>query len=65
MYSSGAYAIPMALAKAGLELRDLSLIEMHEAYAAQVLANIKMLNSKKFAQDYLARPDAVGEVDMG
>ncbi|WP_299496235.1 acetyl-CoA C-acyltransferase FadI [uncultured Shewanella sp.] len=64
MYSSGAYAIPMALAKAGLELRDLSLIEMHEAYAAQVLANIKMLNSKKFAQDYLARPNAVGEVDM-
>ncbi|WP_298769617.1 acetyl-CoA C-acyltransferase FadI [uncultured Shewanella sp.] len=65
MYSSAAYAIPLALEKAGLALADLSLIEMHEAYAAQVLANIKMLGSKKFSQDYLSRQNAVGEVDMG
>lgn len=64
MYSSAAYAIPLALEKAGLALDDLSLIEMHEAYAAQVLANIKMLGSKKFSQDYLSRQDAVGEIDM-
>lgn len=64
MYSSGAYAIPLALHKAGLELSDIALIEMHEAYAAQVLINIQMLESKKFAQDYLGRQQAVGHIDM-
>ncbi|MCL1125664.1 acetyl-CoA C-acyltransferase FadI [Shewanella surugensis] len=64
MYSSGSYAIPLALQRAGIELSDVTLIEMHEAYAAQVLANIKMLESKKFAQDYLGRKQAVGTIDM-
>ncbi|MDO8562771.1 MAG: acetyl-CoA C-acyltransferase [Candidatus Limnocylindria bacterium] len=38
-----AYAIPIALRRAGLALRDLDLIEMHEAFAAQVLATFKVL----------------------
>ncbi len=33
-----AYATPMALERAGLELRDIDLIELNEAFAAQVLA---------------------------
>jgi len=32
------YAIPKALKKAGLELKDIDLIELNEAFAAQVLA---------------------------
>ncbi|MFH1584012.1 MAG: acetyl-CoA C-acetyltransferase [Actinomycetota bacterium] len=32
------YAIPKALKKAGLELKDMDLIELNEAFAAQVLA---------------------------
>ncbi|MDH7485379.1 MAG: thiolase family protein [Anaerolineae bacterium] len=33
-----AYAVPLALKKAGLQLTDIDLIELNEAFAAQVLA---------------------------
>ena len=36
-----AYATPRALEKAGLRLRDLQLVELNEAFAAQVLANLR------------------------
>ena len=38
-----AYAIPIALARAGIGLADLGLIEMHEAFAAQVLSTVRVL----------------------
>jgi len=38
-----AYAIPVALRRAGLALGDVDLIEMHEAFAAQVLSTFKVL----------------------
>jgi acetyl-CoA acyltransferase len=38
-----AYAIPLALERAGLSLSDLGLIEMHEAFAAQVLSTFHVL----------------------
>jgi acetyl-CoA acyltransferase len=47
-----------------MNLKDLTLIEMHEAFAAQTLANMKMFASKKFAQEKLGRTDAIGEIDM-
>ena len=59
-----AYAAPQALDRAGLKLSSMDLIEMHEAFAAQVLSNMKALASKKFAQDELGRSQAVGEVDL-
>ncbi len=37
---------------------------MHEAFAAQTLANLKMFASKEFAQSKLGRDQAIGEVDM-
>ncbi|MGJ7094892.1 acetyl-CoA C-acyltransferase FadI [Vibrio hannami] len=58
------YATPMALDRAGIELSDLDLIEMHEAFAAQTLANVKMFASDKFAQEQLGRSKAIGEIDM-
>ncbi|MBR9727469.1 acetyl-CoA C-acyltransferase FadI [Shewanella intestini] len=58
------YASPLALKRAGMELEDLTLIEMHEAFAAQALANVKMFGSKKFAQQNLGRSRAIGEIDM-
>jgi len=56
-------AIPKALARAGLELSDLDLIEMHEAFAAQVASNIQALESDAWARDKLGRSKAVGKVD--
>jgi acetyl-CoA acyltransferase len=59
-----AYAAPRALDAAGLTLADMDLVEMHEAFAAQVLSNMKALASKKFAKDELGRSAPVGEVDL-
>ncbi|HGJ5891942.1 MAG TPA: acetyl-CoA C-acyltransferase FadI [Arsenophonus apicola] len=58
------YATPLALKRAGLSLKDLTLIDMHEAFSAQVLANIKMFASKKFAQEKLGQSEAIGEINM-
>ena len=38
-----AYAIPVALRRAGLSLADIDVFEMHEAFAAQVLSTLKVL----------------------
>jgi len=55
-------AAPVALARAGLALKDMDLVEMHEAFAAQVLCNLKGLASKEWAERAgFSRP--VGEVD--
>ncbi|MFP3939508.1 MAG: acetyl-CoA C-acyltransferase FadI [Thermoanaerobaculia bacterium] len=59
-----AYAAPVALERAGVELSDVELVEMHEAFAAQILSNLKALASKKFAEEELGRTKAVGEVDL-
>lgn len=37
---------------------------MHEAFSAQVLANMKMFASKKFAQEKLGQSEAIGEINM-
>lgn len=64
MLMGPSYATPLALKRAGMELADLDLIEMHEAFAAQALANMKMFASQKFAQENLGRDKAIGEIDM-
>jgi acetyl-CoA acyltransferase len=42
-------AAPVALKRAGLTLKDIDLVEMHEAFAAQVLSNLKGFESKEWA----------------
>jgi acetyl-CoA acyltransferase len=64
MLMGPSYATPIALDRAGMKLSDLTLIEMHEAFAAQALANIKMFGSRKFAEEKLGRSEAIGEIDM-
>jgi len=64
MLMGPSYATPIALDRAGLTLADLTLIEMHEAFAAQALANMKMFGSKTFAEQKLGRSSAIGEIDM-
>ncbi|MDN6089923.1 MAG: acetyl-CoA C-acyltransferase, partial [Enterobacterales bacterium] len=58
------YATPLALDRAGITLQDLTLIDMHEAFASQTLANLKMFASDEFAREKLGRQQAIGEVDM-
>lgn len=40
-----AYAVPLALKRAGLSIKDIGLVEMHEAFAAQVLSTIKVMEA--------------------
>jgi acetyl-CoA acyltransferase len=58
-----AIAIPLALERAGLKLENMDLIEMHEAFAAQVASNIQALESETWARDVLGRDTPVGKVD--
>ncbi|HWJ23138.1 MAG TPA: acetyl-CoA C-acyltransferase FadI [Gemmatimonadaceae bacterium] len=55
-------AAPVALARAGLSLRDIDLVEMHEAFAAQVLSNLQGFESKAWAER-AGFSEPVGEVD--
>jgi acetyl-CoA acyltransferase len=55
-------AAPRALQRAGLSLKDIDLVEMHEAFAAQVLSNLRGFESKEWAQR-AGFSHATGEVD--
>jgi acetyl-CoA acyltransferase len=56
------YAVPRALERAGIGWSDLGLVEIHEAFAAQVLSNVQAWGSPAWAERLgLAGP--VGEVD--
>jgi acetyl-CoA acyltransferase len=59
-----AYAIPQVLDEAGLAFDDIDVIELHEAFAGQVLAVLEALQSDTFAQENLNRSSAVGTVDL-
>ncbi len=58
-----AYAIPQALDRAGVALGDIDVVEMHEAFAAQVLSTLQKLDSAAFAMEELGRSTAVGYID--
>ncbi len=57
-----AYAVPKALDRAGITWKDLGLVEIHEAFAAQVLSNTQAWGSKVWAER-LGRSQPVGDVD--
>jgi acetyl-CoA acyltransferase len=59
-----AFAISKVLKKTGLDLSDIDLIEINEAFAAQVLAVVKACASDDFARKELGRDKAVGTIDM-
>jgi len=57
-----AFAVPKVLRRAGLALRDIGLVEIHEAFAAQVLSNVQAWGSPAWAQR-LGLDAPVGDVD--
>ncbi len=58
-----ALAIPRLLDRTGLTLQDMDLVDLHEAFAAQVLSVIQALESDAFAEARLGRRASVGKVD--
>jgi acetyl-CoA acyltransferase len=59
-----AYAIPKALDAMNLSLSDMDVIELHEAFAGQVLSVLTALNSDQFAKESLNRDKKVGEIPL-
>ncbi len=57
------YASPIALDRAGLKASDLDLIDMHEAFAAQILSNTQAFESKEWAEKHLGRSEKIGDID--
>jgi acetyl-CoA acyltransferase len=58
------YATPVVLEQAGLSFQDIDVFEYHEAFAGQILANIKAMDSDWFATNVMGRQAKVGTVDM-
>lgn len=58
-----ALAIPLALDQAGIALADVGVFELHEAFAAQMLANLQILGDAAFCRQRLGRSAAVGQID--
>jgi acetyl-CoA acyltransferase len=56
------FAVPKALDRAGITWKDLGLVEIHEAFAAQVLSNVEAWGSKAWAER-LGRSAPTGEVN--
>jgi len=58
-----AYAIPKALKSAGIEWSNLDIVEMHEAFAAQVLSTVRAIESDEFCKNKLGLSGRIGSVD--
>lgn len=58
------YAVSKLLEKNKMTLADLDVIEFHEAFAGQILANLKALASNDFAKEHLGMEKAIGEIPM-
>lgn len=58
------YSVAKLLDRNDMTLEDFDVIEFHEAFAGQILSNLKAMASDEFAQKHLGREKAVGEVNM-
>ncbi len=58
-----AYAMPRMLAREGLSLQDFDFYEIHEAFASQVLATLKVWADPVFCKERLGLDAPLGEID--
>ncbi len=56
-------AVSKMLDRAGLKLQDFDLYEIHEAFAAQVLATLKAWEDPAYCKERLGRPEPLGTID--
>lgn len=58
-----AYVAPVALDRAGIAMTDVDLLEMHEAFSAQVLSNLRAWDSGDFCRNELGLSGRLGHPD--
>lgn len=63
MLLGNVHSIPGALDRAGVTLGEIDLVDIHEAFAAQVLSNVRLLDDAKFMSEEMGRSSVVGEID--
>jgi len=59
-----AYTMPKLLNEAGLQIKDIDVFEIHEAFAGQVLANLAALQNEDFCKNNLGLDAVFGEIPM-
>ena len=59
-----AYSTKLALKRAGMEMKDIDRIEMNEAFASQIIANLRIFESDALSKKYLGAERALGAIDM-
>jgi acetyl-CoA acyltransferase len=64
MLMGPAFAAPVALERAGLQLGDVDVIDMHEAFAAQVLSNLQAFSDPEWARRHRGRDEPFAEVPL-
>ena len=63
MLMGPSFATPIALERAGMALADIDVIDMHEAFASQMLSNIRAFASSEWAKVHLGRDEPIGVID--
>lgn len=58
------FAIERLLRRTGVDLKSVDLFEINEAFAVQVLSCLEAVKSKSFAQSFLNRTEALGEIPL-
>ncbi len=56
------YSTPLALKRSGLTMKDIQLVELNEAFAAQVMSCQRAFDSDQFAREKLGLPGKIGEI---
>ncbi|XP_064197342.1 trifunctional enzyme subunit beta, mitochondrial [Anguilla rostrata] len=58
------YGTPKVLERSGLSMADIDVFEFHEAFAGQIMANLKAMDSDWFAQTYMGKKSKIGGPPM-
>ena len=58
-----AYSSKLALEQAGMTMKDIQRVEMNEAFAAQMIANLRIFESDALSKQYLGTEKALGAID--
>lgn len=64
MLSGPALTIPVLLLQNNLKVEDIAVWEIHEAFAAQVVANLKLIRNKEFLRRRLGIDQVFGEIPI-